>query len=148
MITESISVRGNLNIVVYSKDNVIKEDIKVKNLVVATGKDFIAERMTANTTNVMSHMAIGSGNVSPTVSDTLLVAEIAKVALTSANVTNNTVTYVATYPAGTGTGTIAEAGIFNAASANTGTMFCRTRFNEVNKASDDIIVITWNIAIE
>lgn len=148
MITETVSIKGNLNIQVIDKNNNIKQDVKVKNLVVATGKDHIAGRITSNVDPIMSHMAVGSANVNPTVSDTALLGEIARVALTSSTVTNNTISYSATYPAGTATGTIAEAGIFNNLSANTGTMLCRTRFNEVNKAVDDIIVITWNITIE
>lgn len=148
MIKEYVSIKGNLNIKVIDKDSNVKQDIKVKNLVVATGKDHIADRMTSNVESVMSHMAVGSANVNPTVSDTALLGEIARVTLTSSTVTNNTIAYSATFPAGTATGTIAEAGIFNNPTANTGTMLCRTRFNEVNKAVDDIIVITWNVTIE
>ena len=65
-------------------------------------------------------------------------------------ITNNTVQYIATFGAGTPNGgaTIAEAGIFNSSTANAGTMLCRVRFNEVNKANSDVIVITWNVTIQ
>jgi hypothetical protein len=55
------------------------------------------------------------------------------------------VTYVATFSAGTGTGAVVEAGIFNAASA--GTMLCRTVFAVVNKGVDDAMTITWQITV-
>jgi len=73
---------------------------------------------------------------------------MARVSLDSANVVSNTITYVATFPAGTGTGSLTEAGVFNSPSANSGTMLCRTRFDVVNKGVADIIVITWNVTVE
>jgi hypothetical protein len=54
-------------------------------------------------------------------------------------------TYVASFPAGTGTGAVTEAGIFNASSA--GTMLCRTVFGVVNKGVDDAMSITWAITV-
>lgn len=146
MFTESVGLKGNLKIVVLDENKNVKETRHIKNLVVATGKSYIAQRMTANTTAIMSHMAIGSANVAPTTSDTALGSEITRVALDSANVTSNTITYVTTYGAGVGTGSITEAGIFNAPSS--GTMLCRTRFDVVNKGNADIIVITWNVTVE
>lgn len=146
MFTESVGLKGNLKIVVLDENKNVKDTRHIKNLVVAAGKAYIAERMTANTTAIMSHMAIGSANVAPTTSDTALGSEITRVALDSANVTSNTITYVTTYGAGVGTGSITEAGIFNDASA--GTMLCRTRFDVVNKGNADIIVITWNVTVE
>ena len=151
MVTDSLSVKGNLKIVVTdSKTKEVKETRDLKNLVVATGKDYIVSRMSSNTAAVMGHMAIGLGNIAPGTGNTLLLGETARVAVDSAAVTNNTITYVATYPGGTGTGIIAEAGMFNSGNttANTGTMLCRVRFNEVNKGATDVVTITWNITVE
>lgn len=145
MITESVSLRGNLNIVVYDGSNNVKDVRDVKNLVVASGKNYIANRMTANANAIMSHMAIGSGNTTPTTSDTALVTEVARVSLDSTTLTGNTVTYVTTYGAGVGTGPLTEAGIFNDPTA--GTMLCRTRFDVVNKGNSDVVVITWNVVV-
>jgi hypothetical protein len=55
------------------------------------------------------------------------------------------VSYAATFPAGTGTGAVVEAGIFNASSA--GTMLCRTTFDVVNKGADDAMSVTWTVTI-
>lgn len=148
MFTESISIKGNLEIVVLDKDNKVKDQRKINNLVVAGGKNYIAARMTSNANVVMSHMAIGSANVAPATSDTLLLGEITRVSFDSVTANANTITYIATYGAGVGTGTIAEAGIFNNPTVDTGEMLCRTRFNEVNKAVDDTIVITWNVTVQ
>ena len=146
MVKDSLKVKGDVKVVVYDENQFVKDAREINNLVVATGKDYIAQRMTANTTNIMSHMAVGSGNVTPTTSDTTLNTETDRIVLDSTSVTSNVITYVTTYPAGNATGTIAEAGIFNAGSG--GTMLCRTNFNEVNKGASDVIVITWNITVQ
>lgn len=148
MITESISVKGNLEILVLDENKQVKDSRKINNLVVSTGKNYIAARMTSNANVIMSHMAIGVANVAPAVSDTLLLGELARAAFDSVTLTGNTISYVTTYNPGVGTGTLAEAGIFNNATANTGEMLCRTRFNEVNKAAGDTVVITWNVTIQ
>lgn len=145
MLVDNISVNGNLNVKLLDDSGSLKDERSIKNLVVNLGKEHIADRMIANTTVSMSHMAVGSSNTSPSVSNTGLGTELARVALDSATRSNATITYSATYAAGVGTGTIAEAGIFNDSSA--GTMLCRTSFNEVNKASGDTLVITWNVTV-
>lgn len=146
MVNDLLKVKGDVKIQVFDQNKNLRDNREVKNLVVATGKDYIAQRMTANTTTLMSHMAVGSGNVAPITSDTTLNTETDRIVLDSTNVTSNVVTYVTTFPAGNATGTIAEAGIFNAGSG--GTMLCRTNFNEVNKGASDVIVITWNITVQ
>lgn len=146
MIKESFKLKGNLEVLVLDENKSVKDSRKIPNLVVAAGKSYVASRMESNSTTIMSHMAIGDGNVSPTLSDTTLNSELARVALDSTSRTNNVLTYIATYSAGVGTGTIAEAGIFN--DGTTGTMLCRTNFNEVNKGALDTIVITWNVTVE
>jgi len=145
MITESITVKGNLNVVLYDQNKNVKDTREVKNLVVASGKNYIANRMTSNANAIMSHMAVGSGNVSPTTADTALGSETARIALDSTTLAGNNITYVTTFSAGVGTGPITEAGIFNNSSA--GTMLCRTRFDVVNKSNTDIVVITWNVTV-
>lgn len=143
-INEQLGLKGELTITLTDKNGNIKEQKKETNLVVNDGLYFITDRMVGNTPSVMSHMAIGSGTVSPAAGDTTL-TELGRVALTSATSTDNTVTYVATFPAGTGTGAVTEAGVFN--DATTGDMLCRTTFNVVNKAADDVMTINWTITL-
>jgi hypothetical protein len=143
---DCLKVQGNLIIIKTTGDGV-EDRIEHKNLVVSVGKTNIAARMAGNTAAVMSHMAIGTGNTAAVVGDTTLETELARVALTVAGGTpsSNTVTYSASYPAGTGTGALTEAGVFNASPA--GTMLCRTVFPVINKQAADSIVITWVISI-
>ena len=141
-----LEVKGNL-IIIKTSGNGVEERVEHKNLVVSVGKTNIAARMAGNTVAVMSHMAIGTGNTAAVVGDTTLVTELSRVALTVAGGTpsSNTVTYSASYPAGTGTGALTEAGVFNANSS--GTMLCRTVFPVINKQAADSIAISWVISI-
>lgn len=144
MIQETVKATGALQIKLYGPDGKLKQEQNVKNLVVTTGKGFIAGRM-VGTPTVMSHMAIGSGTVDPVVGDTALGTELGRVSLTSSAASGAVVTYVASFGAGTGTGAVTEAGIFNASSA--GTLLCRTEFAVVNKGADDSLSITWTVTV-
>lgn len=145
MFTESINVRGNLEVILLDETGKQKDYRKVNNLVVAVGKDTIASRMVGNSIAIMSHMAVGSSNTAAVTSQTALGGELGRVALTSTTRASNTITYVGTFPAGTGTGAITEAGILNA--ATTGNMLCRTVFGVVTKAAGDTVIITWNVTV-
>ena len=113
MFTESVNVKGNLEVILLDE----------------TGKQKDYRQVT--TPAATSQTALGT--------------ELGRVALDSTTRATNTITYVATFPAGTGTGAITEAGILNAGA--TGNMLCRTVFGVVTKASGDTVVITWNVTV-
>lgn len=150
MVQDTLRVKGSLTIDHFNEQNKLIDKRDIKNLVVADGKNVITNRLLGNGIAVFSHMAVGTDNTTPTSADTALASELANVALDggSPTITNNTITYTATFPAGTGTGALVEAGIFNNADTSAGNMLCRTTFDEVNKAAADTIVITWNVTIE
>jgi hypothetical protein len=141
----NVTVTGTPRIVLTDKDGNVKQDFSVPNLVVTTGKTFIAARM-VGTPTAMSHMALGTGTTAAAVGDTALQTELVRVAFSSATSTGAVTTYIASFSAGTGTGAITEAGTFNASSS--GTMLCRTTFPVVNKGADDTMSITWTITIQ
>jgi hypothetical protein len=145
MLKDQLVVTGALKIVLADAEGNIKEDIEVKNLVVTVGKEFIAARMIGTTPAVMSHMAIGTGTTAAAVGNTALVTEVGRVALASSTRTGANIAYVATFPPGTGTGAITEAGIFNAASA--GTLLCRSVFGVITKGAADTLGITWTVTV-
>jgi len=140
MINDGLKLKGKLTIALNGE--VVQE---VPNLVVTTGKDYVASRIKDATATAMSHMAIGTGSTAAAASDTALGSQSARTTLTSTTVTDNDVVYVDTFPAGTGTGAITEAGIFNASSG--GTMLCRTVFSVVNKGASDAMTITWTVTV-
>lgn len=147
-VIETLKATGALKIERINSTGDIVETLEVPNLVVTVGKNFIASSMIKTTTNspaAMSHMAIGSDQTAAAAANTTLGLELGRSALTSSTVSANAVTYTATFAAGTGTGDIKEAGIFNAASA--GTMLCRTTFPIVTKQAGDSIAITWVVTV-
>jgi hypothetical protein len=144
MINDTIKVTGELKITVTKPDGNTHETV-VPNIVVTDGKEYIASRMKDATATAMSHMAIGTGSTAAAAGDSTLGTEAGRVSLTSTTVTSNAVAYVATFGAGTGTGAITEAGIFNASSS--GDMLCRTVFSVINKGAADTLGITWTVTV-
>ena len=140
MINDGLKLKGKLAISLNGK--IIQE---VDNLVVTAGKGYVASRMKDATATAMSHMAMGSGSTAAAASDTALGNQLGRVALTSTTVSNAVVTYVASFPAGTGTGAVTEAAILNASSG--GTMLCRTVFSVVNKGAQDSMTVTWTVTV-
>lgn len=146
MINDNMKAKGRLSVILKDKDGNVKDTREVDNLVVNTGLAFIASRMGGTSSDVMSHMAIGSGTTAAAAGDTDLESILgSREALDSSTVTANAIEYVSSFEAGEGTGAVTEAGIFNAATA--GTMLCRTVFSVVNKGADDTMTITWTITI-
>lgn len=145
MFTELVNVKGNLEVILLDENGIQKDYRKVENLVVAVGKQVIAARLLGNTLAVMSHMAVGSDSTAAATGQTALGTELGRVTFDSTARAANVNTYIATFPAGTGTGALTEAAILNASS--TGNMLCRTTFSVVNKASGDVVVITWNVTV-
>lgn len=146
-VSSAIKATGEVHIVKMNDAGVIVEERKVKNLVVTSGKNYIAQKMVA-TTNVppsMTHMGIGTNSTAPLPENTTLTGQTTRQVLTGSSVTSNSITYTANFPAGSGDGAITEAGIFNASTG--GDMLCRTVFPVVNKGSGDIISITWVITV-
>ena len=140
MFSDDLVMTGRLEIALNGE--VVKE---VPNLVVTAGKEYVASRMKDTTKNAMSHMAIGTSSTSAASADTTLGSEADRQLLTSTTVSNATITYVATFGAGDGTGALTEAGLFNAASS--GDMLCRTTFSVVNKGASDSMTITWVVTV-
>jgi hypothetical protein len=146
-VTEELKATGLVKIVHTNAAGELVKEFNVPNLVVTAGKNHIAAKIAATTNSpaAMTHMAIGTGTSTPGASDTALGTQTGRVSLSGSVVSTNTITYTATFPAGTGDGAITEAGVFNASSG--GTMLCRTTFPVVNKASGDSIAVTWVVTV-
>jgi len=149
-LNEDLKVKGRLTVEHRNAAGDVIDTFEVDNLVVTAGKQHIASRLgAASPPTAMSHMAIGSDSTTAAITQAALISELGRVALTSTTVnvtsTNSTVTYAATFPAGTGTGNVFEAAVFNAASS--GVMLCRTTFPLVTKQSGDTIAITWVVTV-
>jgi hypothetical protein len=186
------SVTGRLKIEKRNAQGVVTQEMEVPNLVVNDGLEYIAARMVDQGTDGNTHplemtlMSLGSnGGHGPSATSATTPAGIdsalrtehgSKKALTSATVSGQTVTYVATFGGTEATGfdhTVEQQGADNtnnnegqlngysgaydsgkdgsikeAGIFNSGgTMLCRTVFLPVNKEDGDSITITWVITI-
>jgi hypothetical protein len=151
VLNEKLKVTGDVSFVLRDETGKIIETKEIHNLVVTTGLNFIAARLKGATpaATEMTHMAVGTGTVAAALANTTLGTELARAALTTSGGTVGaspaTITYACTFPGGTGTGALTEAGVFSASSA--GTMMCRTVFSAINKAAGDSLTITWTITV-
>lgn len=171
---DKTKLRGSVDLKLIGPDGSIKESRYIPNLVVQSGKTFIATRILGTTagtnttstgTSCMTHMAIGTSSATAATTDTSLAAEVTfggdinayvRASLTTASFSTGIVTYVSTFGVNnpqrinsSNTTGITEAGIFNSSQMQTsgGTMLCRTTFNAVNKGNDDTLQITWTITV-
>lgn len=148
-IEQNIKATGMVTIQLFNKDGVLVEEKTVKNLVVTSGLNHIAARMTnTGIPTQMTHMALGSSNNTPALSDTALGTQLgtrATLNVAGGTPSNNTITYAATFAAGVATGAVVEAGVFNASTL--GTMLCRTTFPVINKGASDSLAVTWVVTI-
>jgi len=123
-----------------------EEFFEFDNTLTELGEALIADALSDRSVALMTHMAVGSGT-GQDAADTTLATELARVALDSTTQgsagNDNDVTWIATFAAGTGTGAITEAGLFNATPA--GTMFSVTSFAVINKGAADVLIFSWTL---
>ena len=148
-IQENLKPTGMVSISHFNSKGELLNQFEVPNLVVTTGKNYIASRIKDTTFAAMTHMAVGTSSTAASVTDTTLVAETGtRATLSATTVSTNTITYTATFAAGNATSTspgIQEAGILN--NSTGGTLLCRTVFPSVAKAAGDSIAITWVVTV-
>ena len=139
---DGIALTGKLTISL--NDEIVQE---TDNLVVTAGKEWVTARM-KDTSTVMTHMGIGTGDTAAAAGNTdLETVESPRLALSvsGCTVAGAVITYAATFPAGDHDGAITEAGIFTAVTS--GTMLARTVFTVVNKGALDSMTISWAVTI-
>ena len=142
--SSDLKIKSNMHIQLFDESGSLKTERRVHNTVTTAGKNAIADQVLASPSlSKIGWMAIGTG----TPAATLLGAEVARVVFDSKTRNNAVVTVVTTFPAGTGTGAITEAGTFDVVTANTVNMWMSSSFSVVNKAAGDTLVITWTLTI-
>lgn len=137
-----LSYSMNVKVEVFGPDGKLKDSREVHNAVTTAGLAGIMDQILASPTLAkMGWMAIGTSSPA----STLLGAEVARVAFTTKTRSTNVVTVVGDYPAGTGTGSITEAGTFDVVTANTVNMWMSASFGVITKGALDTLKITWTL---
>jgi hypothetical protein len=150
MSADRTSVTGLVRAVLRGPDGAIKAEYETTNIVVAVGKNGIADQLLATPTiSKPSHMALGTGATAAAAGDTALGAEIDRNALSSLTRSANVVTAVGNWAAGDATnGAIRECGLFSQASGVDAThpMYARALFPDASgipKGANDTLQVSW-----
>ena len=155
MIDENVRLNGWITAIVRDRNGNIKEAVEIHNLITNVGKATIAGLIGGLATNKFTYMAIGSDATAADATQTALVAEIARKAGTASQITttvsNDTYQLEATFSSSdslSGTASIQESGLFDAASA--GNMLNRATFGAVNVNWDagDTFTLTWKVQVQ
>ncbi len=145
---QSLPIRGDWKFTRINEKTREVEVVHRKNLIVDVGFDFICDAMckAASRPAVMGYIGVGSNTTNAAAGQTALIAEITRLAATYTHTAGTKVfTLRATFNPGVGTGSINEAGIFNAASG--GIMLNRVTFPVMNKGADDTILAEFTFTL-
>jgi len=146
-------LKGWIEINHYDSQGNLIEQIATPNVITNVGLAEAAGLLVGDVTGMtkFDYMAIGTGTAAATATDTQLQTEITdgggeRAGTTgtrvTTSVTNDTSQFVTTYSF-TGSYTVTESGVLNAAS--TGTMLCRQTFSAINVANGDSLQVTWKV---
>ena len=141
-------LKYNVEAILERNGKVIARYIR-HNVATTLGKRHIADQLSETPESAMSHMATGTG-ADAGADPTALTTELSRVALSSREQQSgddaNKVLYQCTWAAGVGTGTITEAGIFNAGSG--GILLCYVHFDSaIPKVADLELLLKWTASI-
>lgn len=126
--------------------------LKIPNTIMNVGKSSTASFLAGDVTaaSEFDFISIGTSGIAAAAAQTALGSEQVKVATTSSQTTtttsNDTATFIGSFGI-SGTKGIQEAGIFNAAGVDTGSMLARTTFSVLNVISGDAINATWDVTV-
>ena len=135
-----------LEVRVYRDGRLVDAVAKERDLVVNGGLDLCIDSLGksgANRPDPISHIAIGTDGTAPTASDTALGNEVMREAATYTKTGTGQGKWEATFNI-TGSYTLQEAGLFNAATG--GTMFCRDTFSARSVESGDTVTVVYTVS--
>lgn len=141
---QKVGVTGRWRLDLYGPDGKLKESKAGTNVVCTNGKEFLASFLysaaLAASTFTMKYIGIGTDATAEAAANTTLGTELARQTGTVSYVSNQIFQVTATFAAGTGTGAIAEYGLFSSNTA--GTMLARDTEAVINKGAGDTLAVT------
>lgn len=144
--TDVVRVQGTVVIRLVGSNGQVLQEQRGANTITSSGLDLIAQLAgDLNSADKLSHIAVGTGTNSPTATQAALITEIDRIAFSTTTVSSGALTARATFGTTTATGTITEAGIFNATGA--GTMGARFLTSEFSKGAEDSLEIAWTLSL-
>ena len=144
----TIQVEANLFVeVVDAATGEVLERQQTHNLVVNAGLNAIRDFLNASPPTAPTHFATGTGTTAVTATETQLVAQVTREAISSKTTTAQGITYTYYMASTVGNGnTLAEVGLFNAAVS--GTMYARALLaSTIAKTSSVTVTFTWQVTL-
>lgn len=141
--SDGLKIRGFWDVKLHGPNGELKDHRYGENVITTNGKEFLARYLLSAATaatNTLRFIAIGTNTTSESASDTALGAEVARISGSVSYVSGAIFEVIATFPAGTGTGAIAEYGLLNTSTG--GTLFSRDTESVVNKGASDTLTVT------
>lgn len=140
-----ITLRGHVLVEVFDEHGARRDVREVRNIITTVGRNSIVDNLLASPTlGKPTHMGVGTSSTAAAVGDTTITGET-RVALTSKTRSTNVLTLVGDWAAGSGTGTLQEAGVWDASSA--GTLWSRAVYGAIVKGASDTLKVTWTWTI-
>jgi len=146
---DCLKVTGHIEFVVKDLNGNVKQRHSTKNIVTTVGKAYLAAWLAqpSQSTPFMTYVGLGTGTSPASATDTALQAELTVAgysrALAALSSVSTSWVSESIFPAGDGTATITEAGIFSAATG--GTLFAHQVFSPIGKTATDELTITWSV---
>lgn len=128
---------------------VVKQVVEGPNVICTNGKEFLASFFSsaaaAASTFTMKYVGIGTDATAEAAANTALGTELARTTGTASYVSNQIYQVTATFPSGTGTGSIVEYGLFSSSAA--GTMLSRDVETTIVKGANDSLTTVLQITV-
>lgn len=142
---DAVTLKGEFYWRLFDQNDATIEEGHVDNLVVNAGRAFLAARCIANGKPPISHLAVGSSTTPAGLGNIALAAETARVALANSTSAGAVVSCSAVVPAGVGTGTVEEVGLFNSGLA--GDMISRALTGTITKPAGLGLQFAWTLTV-
>jgi hypothetical protein len=147
MAAERVGLSGRYFVTLFGPDGRVKDYREGQNVITTVGKEFVASflksAVAAAATFTCKYIAIGSDGTAAAVGNTTLGTEVARQTGTASYTSGAIFNIVATFAAGTGTGSITEYGLLSS-SAN-GTLFSRDVGGVITKGAGDSLQVNYEL---
>lgn len=147
--SDRVKMRGEWFAILYGPDGEVKDQRQGYNVVTTVGKEFMASFLSSAAAGAATftgrYIAIGTDATAEAAGDTALGVELSRSTGTASYISGQIFQVTATFAAGSGTGAIAEYGLF---SSNTGgTLIARDTEAVINKGAADILIVTAQMTL-
>lgn len=138
------TMKGEWFITLYGPDGNVKDQRQGFNVVTTVGKEFIASFLGSAAAGAATftgkYIGIGSDATAEAASNTALGTELSRSTGTASYISGQIYQITATFAAGSGTGAVAEYGLFSSNTA--GTLIARDTEAVINKGASDTLTVT------